>query len=127
MRTLFRLLIGIAGVLALLIAARIWMAPAEAAAKLGLVGQGALGLATIRADLAGFFGGAGVFALAAAIRDDRRLLLPPLVLIGLALAGRVFSLAVGGWSEAALPPALIEVVLVAILAVGRQVLGKGAR
>ena len=73
-RTLLRLVIGVFGLLALLLALRLWTDPAMAAAQLGVESLAPLGVATLRADFAGFFAAAGAFALAAAIRDDRRLL-----------------------------------------------------
>ena len=122
MRSILRGLIGLIGVLGLLMALRIWMAPAAAAGKLGLVGQGALGEATLRADVAGFFGVAGGLALYAAIRNRASLLTAPLLLIGAALAGRIVTLAASGPAPEAIPPMVVEAVLVLILGAGRRVL-----
>lgn len=124
MRSILRGLIGLIGVLGLLMALRIWMAPAAAAGKLGLVGQGALGEATLRADVAGFFGVAGGLALYAAIRNRASLLTAPLLLIGAALAGRIVTLATSGPAPEAVPPMVVEAVLVLILGAGRRVLPK---
>ena len=81
MRLALRVIIGVAGVLGLLVAVRLWMAPAELAGQLGVSASGPLGLATIRADMGGFFAAGGVFALAAAIKARGGLLLPSVVLI----------------------------------------------
>lgn len=105
MARILRIVVGLIGVAAVLLALRIWVAPAAVGAQLGLIGQGGLGLATLRADFAGFFGAAGVFALAAALRDDRRLLTAPLLMIALALGGRVVTVVAmtrlrsGPWSS----------------------------
>ncbi|WP_374346316.1 hypothetical protein [Phenylobacterium sp.] len=122
MRSILRGLIGLVGVLGLLMALRIWMAPAAAAGKLGLVGQGPLGEATLRADVAGFFGVAGGLALYAAIRNRAGLLTAPLLLIGAALAGRIVTLAASGPGPDTLAPMLVEAVLVVILGAGRRLL-----
>ncbi|MEZ5938259.1 MAG: hypothetical protein R3C52_08560 [Hyphomonadaceae bacterium] len=117
-----RVLIGLAGVLALLVAARTWMAPEAMGAQLGLSGDGPLGLASLRADIGGFFAAGGAFALAAAIRNQARLLTPPLVLLSIALCGRLLSFALNGTDAASLPPAAIEAVLVLLFGIGRRVL-----
>ncbi len=122
-RLIVRILVGLVGALAVLLALRIWMAPAAVAENLGLVGMGGLGRATLRADVGGFFGAAGIMALAGAIRDERRLLTAPLAMIGLALTGRVITQLTGGLTPAQVPPMMIEAVLVVILAGGRRLLG----
>ena len=124
LRTLLRLIVGLTGVLALLLALRLWAAPTPAAAKLGVAALSPLGVATLRADFAGFFAGAGVFALAAAIRNEGRLLTAPLVLVALALAGRALTLVQDGVNPAMLPPMSIEAGLVVVFAIGRARLGQ---
>jgi hypothetical protein len=120
MQAVLRVIVGIAGTLGVLIALRIWMAPTEVAAQLGVTPVGPLGLATIRADMAGFFGGVGALSVFAAIRGQGRLLTAPLLLIGLALTGRVVTILMSGFSNEMLPPMVVELVLVLILAAGRS-------
>ncbi len=122
-RTGLRLIVGVIGVLALLVAARLWVGPEAPAAALGLKADGLLGLATLRADVGGFFAAGGLFALAGAIRGEGRLLTPPALLLGLALAGRVVTVAVDGYAAPMAPPMVIEAVLVAILLIARRRLG----
>lgn len=122
-RTGLRLIVGVIGVLALLVAARLWIGPETPAAALGLKADGLLGLATLRADVGGFFAAGGLFALAGAIRGEGRLLTPPALLLGLALAGRLVTVAMDGYVPAMLPPMVIEAVLVAILLLARRRLG----
>lgn len=123
MARILRIVVGLIGLAAALLALRIWVAPAAVGAQLGLIGQGGLGLATLRADFAGFFGAAGVFALAAALRDDRRLLTAPLLMIALALGGRVVTVVASGLDAAQVLPLVVEAVLLALLALGRRTLG----
>jgi hypothetical protein len=122
-RTLLRLIVGVIGVLALLLALRIWTNPVQAAAQLGVSALGPLGVATLRADLAGFFAAAGGFALAAAIRDDRRLLSAPLAMVGLALVGRCLTVLPDGLAQPMIPPMAVEAGLVILFALGRRALG----
>jgi hypothetical protein len=122
-RGVLRALVGVIGVLALLVAARLWIGPEAPAAALGLKADGLLGLATLRADVGGFFAAGGLFALAGAIRGEGRLLTPPAVLLGLALTGRILTVAVDGYAAPMLPPMIIEFVLVAILLIARRRLG----
>lgn len=122
-RTGLRVIVGVIGVLALVVAARLWVGPEAPAAALGLKADGLLGLATLRADVGGFFAAGGLFALAGAIRGEGRLLTPPALLLGLALAGRLVTVAMDGYAPAMLPPMVIEAVLVAILLLARRRLG----
>ena len=122
-RLLPRLLIGALGALAVFGALRIWLDPTLPAATLGLSPVGGLGLASLRADVGGFFGGMGAFALAAAIRDDRRLVTVPLVLVGLALTGRLITAGLEGLAPDMLLPIVVEAGLATLFAFGRRALG----
>lgn len=124
MQMIARLLVGVAGLLGVLIALRMWMAPDEVAAQLGVQAIGPVGVATIRADIAGFFAAGGGLALFAAIRNRATLLTAPVVLIGFALTGRVVTVILNGFTNEMLPPMAIEAVLVAILAFGRLQLAR---
>lgn len=122
MRLALRVIIGVAGVLGLLVAVRLWMAPAELAGQLGVSASGPLGLATIRADMGGFFAAGGVFALAAAIKARGGLLLPSVVLIGLALVGRIVAVAMSGFAPEMGPPMAVEAVLLVLFVAGWRML-----
>lgn len=124
MQMVSRLLVGIAGLLGVLVALRLWMAPEELALQLGVQPIGPFGLATIRADVAGFFGGAGVLSIFAAVRNRAALLAAPLILIGLALTGRLITAASSGLTNEMIPPMAIEAGLLAVLALGRLQLAR---
>lgn len=123
LRLMPRLLIGTLGAVAILGALRIWIDPAMPAVALGLSPVGGLGLATLRADVGGFFGGMGAFALAAAIRDDRRLVTVPLVLVSLALTGRLITAGLEGLAPDMVLPMVVEAALAVLFAFGRRTLG----
>ncbi|MBL8557101.1 MAG: hypothetical protein JNM47_00145 [Hyphomonadaceae bacterium] len=122
MNIVVRVLAGLAGLVGVLIALATWANPAGPPAALGLQGVGALGEATIRADVAGFFGTFGLLALAGAWRGEARLFTAPLLLIGLALAGRILTVIVSGYAPEMGMPMAIEVGLLAIFGAGRFLL-----
>ncbi len=122
MTMVLRIVVGVVGLLGLLIAARMWMAPVELAAQLGVAPAGPLGVATIRADMGGFFGGAGVFALIAAFKGRGGLLIAPLVLVGIALSGRILTVVLNGFTQDMGPPMAIEAVLLVVFAAGWKLL-----
>jgi hypothetical protein len=124
MQMALRVVVGVMGLLGILIALRIWMAPAEVAAQLGVGASGSLGVATIRADMAGFFGGVGALAVFAAVRNRSALLLAPLLLIAIALAGRLLTVVLNGYSEEMAVPIAIEAVLLLVFGLGRMRLAR---
>ncbi len=122
MRMLMRALIGLAGLAALFLASRFWIDPARIAAAMDLTAGGAAGLGTLRADMAGYFGAAGVLFLAAAVRSEAVWLKPVFLMLAIALVGRVINLALTGGGAVLYPPMVIEVVLLTITGLGLQVL-----
>lgn len=124
MQKLMRALVGAAGLLGLLMALGFWIRPAELAGKLGFQPMGDLGLASVRADLGGFFGAVGGLALLAALRNRRNLLMAPLAMIGIALTGRLLSLALTGLSPPLVQPIVVEAVLLVIMVLGYRGLAK---
>ncbi len=126
-RTLTRGLIGLVGLLALLLASRFWMAPDKVGATMGLMADGAAGLGTLRADMAGFFGASGVMLLLAAIRNDAKWLKPVLLLLSIALTGRVLNLVLTQGGQILIPPMVVEAVLIGITLLGLRVMGGKAK
>jgi len=122
MKLVVRGLVGVLGALALAMAAAFWLNPGLPAARLGVSALDALGFATLRADMGGFFAMAGVLSLAAAVRDNARLLTAPLLLVTLALAARVGTAALSGYTPEMAQPMVVEAVLAAVLALGRRTL-----
>lgn len=126
-RTLTRGLIGLIGLLALLLASRFWMAPDKIGATMGLLVDGPAGLGTLRADMAGFFGASGVMFLLAVVRNDAKWLKPVLLLLSIALTGRVLNLALTHGGQVLIPPMVIEAVLIAVTLLGLRVMGDKAK
>ena len=117
---ILRVLIALIGGAALLLAARLWWMPDVAAADFGLQAINPVGIATLRADVAGYFIAAGLLLLWAAWRRAAWALTPVLVLLGAALAGRTIGLLLDGNAPGVTTPMLIEVVLIAIVWAARQ-------
>lgn len=115
-----RVIVGVLGVLALLLGLAFWINPELPAARLGLEAHDALGIATLRADLGGFFAVSGALSLAAAIRSNARLLTAPLLLVAAALIARIATAALAGFEQNMAQPMVIEAVLLAVLALGRR-------
>lgn len=122
MGLLVRILVGIAGLLGLVLALGFWINPDLLAVKFGISPQGPLGFSTLRADFGALFAGTGVFAIAAAARNNARLLTAPLLLIGIGFAGRLLTVALSGYDASMLQPMVTEIVLIMIFAAGRRVL-----
>ena len=113
-----RIVLGALGLLSLMIAARILADPSAAAAQFGLLVNGPLGQATLRADVAALFAATGGLSVLAAFKGDGRFLLGPVCLIGAALAGRLLNVIAAGFTINQVAPILIEVVTLAVLVAG---------
>ena len=124
MHTILRAAIGLAGLLFAALALGFLHDPVSAAARLGVGPLGPLGQATLRGDFFAFFAVGGLLSIAGAVRDDARLLLAPLLLIALTLAGRLVTVAVSGFDPAMAPPMMVEAVMVVLLWFGRRALGR---
>jgi hypothetical protein len=107
------------GVLSLLNTALVWFALDRVGMRLGTPAPTPLAESTLRGDLGALFAMFGVLAIAAAIRDDRRLLLAPMLLPALAIAGRLISYALSP-APAALPLIAVEAVALAGVVIARR-------
>jgi hypothetical protein len=70
--------------------------------------------------LGGFFAGSSLLALIAVIRSEAKYLTAPVLFIGLALAGRVLTVAMSGLTPDMVQPMVVEAVLLVVLALGRS-------
>jgi hypothetical protein len=118
LKTIFRVLLGLQGVAALLIAAGIFTDTVKIAAQLGVAPIGDLGISTIRGDIGGLFAGAGLFMLGAASRGQSRYLVPIIVFTGLALAARLATASQTGLLPEMVQPIAIEAFTVTVALIG---------
>lgn len=119
-----RALLGIAGLLALVVALGFWFNPDTLAAQFGIAARDALGYSTLRADIGAMFGAVGVLVIAAAVRNSARLLTAPLLLIGIGFAGRLLTIVLSGYEPSMLQPMVVEIVLITLFAAGRNLPAK---
>lgn len=125
LKTIARVIIALQGAIALVIASQAFMQPHKVAEQLGFSLVGELGVSSFRADIGGFFAMAGLFMLLAAWRADRQLILPPLVLVGLALSARLATLAETGFVPQVIEPISVEAVTALTLLVGYALFRRG--
>lgn len=98
--------------------------PAWMGAQFYITPIGSQGLATIRADFPGFFLTGGSFALWGAWMRYSEELRVPVVLLSIALFGRFVSLIFDGVGPSAVPPMILEAVMIGILVLGMRSFGR---
>lgn len=122
MKLVLRIVLGLAGLVFVVMGLAFWANPATPAARLGIETASALGTSSLRADMAAFFGVAGGLTLLAAVRANARLLTAPLLMIAIALTGRIITVIVDGYTPDMMQPMVIEAILLALLAAGRRLI-----
>lgn len=96
--------------------------PVGSGQSFGIAARGPTGMAAIRADMTAFFVIAAVCMLVGAWRRNGDLLLVPAGLFGVALLGRIVSMAVDGTEPGFWMPMAIEALCVIVLLVASRVL-----
>ncbi|WP_374144968.1 hypothetical protein [Sphingomonas sp. 28-63-12] len=120
-KLLARGFLAFAGVLAIGLWALVWFDQTRFAAELGPLAPTPLAAATLRADVGGFFAAWAIGALLAAWRGEARFVLMPMLLLGLAFVGRLYSFALTG-DAAIIAPMAIEAVLFGAMLLARHAL-----
>lgn len=110
-----RILVGLMAVFFFAMGVLFWVSLDAQAAQFQIAAAGDLGRASIRADFGSFFLSVGVFCGYAAWKQCGGAALAAAVLFGVALLGRLFTLAVEGAAAGAVQPMVVEAVCVAIL------------
>lgn len=127
MRNLMRAVVALVGLFNVALGLGFLLDPAQAGLRFFLESLGTQGLATMRADFTAFFVTGGVCALIGAWRAERAPLLVPLMLISIAITGRVVSLVADGAPPTAAPPMIVEALMIVVLALGATVFGRRVR
>lgn len=120
MLNVVRALVALVGSFGVVMGAAFFVDPAAMGERFFLIPRTVQGLATLRADMTGFFGLAGVCALIGAWRQRRDILIVPLALFATAILGRAVSLAVDGALPTAYPPMVFEAAMIAVLLLARR-------
>jgi len=118
MRLVLTALIFVIGLFDLLMAGSFLLTPLTVAQGLGVVPVDLSGISTIRGDFTSFFGVAGFAMLWGAWRRNADLLLVPLLLFAVTLAGRAIDLVVTGPYPGWAMPMSVEAVEVVLLLAG---------
>lgn len=121
-KTIARGFLVVLGVSSLLNTALVWFALDRVGMRLGTPAPTPLAESTLRGDLGALFAIFGGLTIAAAVRDDGRLLIAPMLLPALAIIGRLISYALSP-APAAVPLIAVEVVALASVAIARRGLG----
>lgn len=121
MRMIFRILIGVMGLLSFQGAWHHWFNVAALADERGMKALGEIGQANIRADVGGIFIAIGIFSILAAWKQSRLWALAAIIAVSSTLAGRFASIAFDGFSQRVFQPMMIEAVVLAVLLGGYAV------
>lgn len=114
MTGLAKLCAALVGLFSLAMGLMAWAQPAQIGDILGLSGNGALGMHSLRGDIGAVFL-ASAFGCALALFKGKAVGLKlPIILYGLVLIGRLLSLVLTGSGEGVMQPILIEIVLVGL-------------
>ncbi|MEM9748475.1 MAG: hypothetical protein AAF945_17405 [Actinomycetota bacterium] len=108
----------IAAVLAVPLAAlglRSLLLPAQMAAAVGLSPVGVPGLGEVRSVLGGLLAGSAALIAVGVFTTEPVWFLAVAVLMGVAIVGRLISLAVDGVERSVVPPLVIEIVVAAVM------------
>lgn len=125
-----RILVGLSALASLILALGLWLGQEQVIPALGIattdLGGGVVGRATVRADIAGLFGGMGICMLLAVIRQNVQWVNAVLVFVVVAITGRFIGLAVDGGGAFAVQPIIVEAVTIGLLLWLRAGLSKPA-
>lgn len=119
MKRLGRPIVALMGLASIGMALALWVGMDGVLPRLGIapndLAGGLVGRATVRADIAGLFGGMGLAMLIAAQRLSRTWTNAVLIFASLAITGRIISLIMDGAPVLVWPPILIEAISIMIL------------
>lgn len=116
MRNMARAVVALVGLFNLALGLGFLFDPAQVGLRFFVTSLGTQGMATMRADFTAFFMTGAIFASVGAWRAWRTPLLVPLLLLGIAICGRVVSLFADGMPPKAFPPMIVEAVMILLLA-----------
>ncbi len=115
MALVFRIFVGLIGLLSLAGVFPHWFRVEGLATERGIAALEAIGRANVRADVGGVFLAIGIFALLAAWHRSRPWAMAALILTASTFAGRWVSLAVDGVGPKAFLPMMIEGTVILVL------------
>ena len=115
-----RIGIGLVGAFLTFMGLTFWFTLDSAVVGFGFGPEGVIGRASVRADVGGFFLGGGILAFYAAWKCHAGAATVGALFVGLALTGRLLTLILDGNAPGAVPPMVVEAVMIALLLWGRS-------
>jgi hypothetical protein len=122
MRLILTALLFVGGLIFAFYGVSFLIAPGSIGPGFGLKPAGAMGLATVRADMTAFFVVSGVCMMIGAWKRSGDVLLVPAALCGIALVGRVVSAFADGSYDGFWLTMLVEALVVTVSIAGHQLL-----
>lgn len=119
MKIIPRALVMLSALASIIVALGLWFGMENLLPGMGIattdLADGLVGRATVRADMAGLFGGIGICAALGAIRQSRHWTNSALVLVSVAITGRFIGLATDGAASAVIQPVMVEAATIGLL------------
>ena len=125
MTTLVQVLLGVIALMTLGLGAKSMFAPKSMLDNFAVDPRGKAGLNTIRGVIGGLFIALMSMVVTGLVTGETLWFLAVAIVLGVVAAGRVVGLAADGFEKAAVPPLVLESVMVAVLVSGHVVLGAG--
>ncbi len=120
MQLILRILIAAGGALFTFMAADFLIQPEQAASGLDMAPTSLTGLGAIRGDMTAFFAITGLSMLYGAWKKHGDILLIPAFMLGVALLGRLITMAVNGSEAGGLIPMTVEGIFVIVSLIGSR-------
>lgn len=119
MKIIPRALVTLSALASIIVALGLWFGMENLLPNMGIattdLGGGLVGRATVRADMAGLFGGIGICAALGAIRRSVHWTNSALVLVSVAITGRFIGLATDGAASVVIQPVMVEAATIGLL------------
>ena len=115
MKNLIKILVVISSIPLLVLGVRAMFAPTTTFELFDLDPRGVFGMNNIRADLGGLLIASALMILIGLWRQNHTWFLATILIMGTLLIGRIISFIIDGWTPAAIPPVVIEVLIIGIL------------
>ncbi|MEM8923843.1 MAG: DUF4345 family protein [Actinomycetota bacterium] len=122
MDTVLPIIIGLLAVPLTALGLRSMFLPTNMGDAVGLTPDGVPGLSEIRSVLGGLFLASVAMIITGLVTDDTTWFLAVAVIMIAAVIGRLVSLATDGFTQAVLPPLVIELVIAGVLVLGHYTL-----
>ena len=115
-----RILVGLVAALFLIMGLGFWFALDQTVTSFAITPDNILGRASIRADFGALFFGVGLMSAMACWRRSRTYAFGALLLLSIAISGRVVSILLDGAAPGGTEPMVVEALSIAILAWARH-------